>query len=143
VNSRAAALRGRDISVGDRIPTLQVDVSASRIIATALASRDFMAIHHDVAHAARQGLPDIILNVIATGGFLERLVEEWAGPEVMLTSIKFRIGESVVPGDSARFDAEVTGKDVCGVECQVQLVINVSTEKGTHAVGTMKFTVPN
>ena len=39
------------ISVGDVLPALMIDMSATRIVAGAIASRDFMPVHHDRAYA--------------------------------------------------------------------------------------------
>jgi len=135
-------LRGSDISQGEKIPTFELEVSATTIVATAVASRDFMAIHHNVELASSQGLPDIILNILSTSGFLERMMERWAGPEAILKNVKFRLGVPVVPGQRVRFDAEVTAKENSGEECLVELAINVSNEMGNHALGTMKVAVP-
>jgi len=37
--------------VGDELPPLELEMSATRIVAGALATRDFMPVHHDRAYA--------------------------------------------------------------------------------------------
>ena len=37
-----------EVSVGDTLPELSIPLSATRIIATAIASRDYQDVHHDL-----------------------------------------------------------------------------------------------
>ena len=45
------------LQVGDALPPLDVPLTASVIVAGAIASRDFMPVHHDRAYANEQGEP--------------------------------------------------------------------------------------
>ena len=47
-----------EIVVGDELPPFELAVSATVIVAGAIASRDFMPAHHDAAFAKAQGAPD-------------------------------------------------------------------------------------
>ena len=36
------------VSVGDQLPHLEIDVTTTMIVATAIASRDYQDVHHDI-----------------------------------------------------------------------------------------------
>ena len=82
----------QSIRVGDELPVFDLPVTASVIVAGALASRDFMPVHHDRAFAIAQGAPDIFMNILTTNGYVSRYITDWAGPEAMLQKISIRLG---------------------------------------------------
>ena len=67
------SLRFQDVSVGDELPQLDVPLTAAIITGGALASRDFTPVHHDKSVARAQGLPDVIMNILTTNGYVGRL----------------------------------------------------------------------
>ena len=79
----SGSLRGDDIAVGDELPRFDLPVTATLIVAGAIASRDFMPVHHDRDFAVAQHAPDIFMNILTTNGYVSRFVTDWAGPEAM------------------------------------------------------------
>ena len=67
-------------TVGDSLPELVVPITPTRIVAGAIASRDYQDVHHDVPAAREQGSPDIFMNILTTNGYVGRYVTDWAGP---------------------------------------------------------------
>ncbi|MGO9506836.1 MAG: acyl dehydratase, partial [Mycobacterium sp.] len=45
--SRTTTLKWADINVGDEVTPLHVAITTTMIVAGAIASRDFMPVHHD------------------------------------------------------------------------------------------------
>ena len=45
-------------------------MTATLIAAGAIATRDFMPVHHDRDYAGRQGAPDIFMNILSDTGLL-------------------------------------------------------------------------
>ncbi len=80
------------------------------IVAGAIASRDFMPVHHDREFAKKQGSPNIFMNILTTNGLCTRFLTDWAGPEAMVTKLSIRFGVPAFPGDPLRFTGSVTGK---------------------------------
>ncbi len=100
------------ISVGDELPTLNVDVTPTTVVLGALASRDWRPMHHDYKFATeRNGVADIFLNTPNQAAWFERYVTDWTGPRGRLGRMKFRMKSSVFPGDSMSFTATVTAVD--------------------------------
>ena len=56
------------IRVGDAVTPMTIDVTATVVVAGAIASRDFMPVHHDRDYAQAQGAPDLFMNILTTTG---------------------------------------------------------------------------
>ncbi|HEY1487799.1 MAG TPA: MaoC family dehydratase N-terminal domain-containing protein, partial [Micromonosporaceae bacterium] len=59
---------------GEELPWFDLDVTATVIVAGAIASRDFMPVHHDRDYAQGQGAPDIFMNILTSTGYVSRYV---------------------------------------------------------------------
>jgi hypothetical protein len=87
--------------VGDRIPELRYDVSATTIVLGALAARDWRPMHHDHDFAVnRNGTRDIFMNTPNQAAWFERYLTDWTGPKGRPGRMKFRMKGSVFPGDT-------------------------------------------
>ena len=72
-------------------------------VAVAIASRDFMPVHHDRDYAKKQGSPDLFMNILTTNGLVEKFVVDWAGPDTELKGIAIRLGAPAHPYDTLTF----------------------------------------
>ena len=77
----ATGLRYDDVDVGDELPPVDIELTRSLIVATAIASRDYQDVHHDPGLAQMRGSKDIFMNILSTNGFVGRFVTDWAGPD--------------------------------------------------------------
>ena len=75
-----------------------IDVTATVVVAGAIATRDFMPVHHDRDYAQAQGAPDIFMNILSDTGYCSRFLTDWAGPEAMVRKLAIRLGVPVHPG---------------------------------------------
>jgi hypothetical protein len=141
------------ISVGDTVPPLDVPLTATVIVAGAIASRDFMPVHHSTAYAKKQGAPDIFMNILTTNGYVARFVTDWAGPEARLTNISIRLGAPAIPNTTLRFTGEVVRTETVDAtdagadgeqiaEGEVEVALRGVTELGEHVSGTVRFRLP-
>ena len=132
------SLAYEDVSVGDQLPTLNVPLTRTLITAAAIASRDYQDVHHDPGLAVERGSPDTFMNILTTNGFVGRFVTDWAGPDALLRSVKFRLGSPNYPGDTMVMTGEVLTKDNGIVEVSVK----GSNNLGDHVVGTVRLELP-
>ncbi len=130
------------IAEGEEIPAFELNVTATRIVAGAIASQDFMPVHHDHAYAVSQGAPDIFMNILTTNGYVARFVTDWAGPEAMVRKIAIRLGVPAVPGQTLRFTGQVSSTHEEAWEGVVELAVRASNDLGDHASGTVVLTLP-
>ena len=127
---------------GERLPDFTLPVTTTRIVAGALASRDFMPVHHDRDYARKQGAPDVFMNILTTNGYVARYVTDWAGSEARLLGIQIRLGGPATPGTTLRFSGEVVRETQEGDERVLQIALKAVNELGMHASGTVDLTLP-
>lgn len=117
------------VAQGDTLPTLTHEVTATSVILGALASRDWRPMHHDRDFAQqRNGTRDIFMNTPNQAAWLERFITDWAGPKARIGRYKFRMGDSICPGDTMVFSGTVQSVEAdeqgCGwVGLSIQLSV--------------------
>ena len=134
------SLRFDAVQVGDRLPELAIDLSASLIVGGALASRDFTPVHHDRAAAQAQGMSDVFMNILTTNGLVGRFVTDWAGIDARIQGIAIQLGTPNLPGDRMTLSGTVKALD----ESQglVEVEIAGKNSWGNHVTGTVTVALP-
>jgi acyl dehydratase len=135
--ARTTTLDWRDINVGDEVTPMDVPVTATVIVAGAIASRDFMPVHHDPEFAKKQGSPNMFMNILTSNGLCVRFLTDWAGPEAMVKKLAIRLGVPSFPNDPLRFTGSVTGKSE-GSEGEglLEVTFKGSNSLGDHVTGS-------
>ena len=135
--SARTTLDWNTIRVGDPITPMRIDVTATVVVAGAIASRDFMPVHHDRDYANKQGSPNLFMNILTTNGYCVRFLTDWAGPEAMVKKLSIRLGVPCFPDDPLRFTGSVTGKtEGSDGENFVEVTFKASNSLGDHVSGT-------
>ena len=135
--NRTTTLKWSDINVGDEVRPLEIPITTTMIVAGAIASRDFMPVHHDVEYAKKQGSPNLFMNILTTNGYCVRFLTDWAGPEAMVKNLSIRLGVPCFPDDPLRFTGSVTDKtEGTGGENFVEVTFRGSNSLGDHVSGT-------
>jgi hypothetical protein len=134
----SATLHAGRVSVGDELPALEIPVTATSIIAGAIASRDYQDVHHDALLARERGAKDIFMNILTTNGLVGRFVTDWAGPEALLRGVSIRLGVPNYPGDVMR----LTGRVAAVEGGEVTVEIRGANGLGDHVTGTVKLVLP-
>jgi hypothetical protein len=134
----AAGLRYDDVQVGDELPPLDIPLTRSVIVATAIASRDYQDVHHDPGLAQMRGSKDIFMNIFSTNGFVGRFVTDWAGPNAVLKKVAIRLGAPNYPGDTMLMSGQVTKKE----DGVVEVAVRGANSLGDHVSGTVALTLP-
>jgi acyl dehydratase len=130
------------LRVGDELTPLVIDVTATVIAAGAIATRDFMPVHHDRDYANAQGAPDIFMNILSSNAYCSRFLTDWAGPETMVRRLGIRLGVPVFPGSTLTFTGTVTGLSRAGDEGTVDVEFRATNDLGDHLTGTAVLTLP-
>jgi acyl dehydratase len=130
------------IRIGDELPRLELAVTATVIVAGAIATRDFMPVHHDRAYANAQGAPDVFMNILSDTGYCTRFLTDWAGPEAMLKRLAIRLGAPAFPGSTLTYAGTVTGKSEAAGEGLVEVAFRATNELGDHVSGTAVLGLP-
>ncbi|MEE2703508.1 MAG: MaoC family dehydratase [Myxococcota bacterium] len=131
-----------EIEVGEKLPELVIDLTPTRIISTAIASRDYQDVHHDRDLAQKKGSKDIFMNILSTNGFVGRFVTEWTGPGALLERVAIRLGAPNYPYDSMRMTGVVESKEVAGDRGRVEISVRGQNGLGDHVKGTVRLSLP-
>ena len=141
----AAAAEGRDgdgIAVGHELTPMEIDVTATVIVAGAIATRDFMPVHHDRDYANSQGSPNIFMNIMTDNGYCSRFLTDWAGPEAMVRKIAIRLGVPAYAGSVLEYAGTVTGTSQLDAEGLVEVEFRATNDDGEHLSGTAVIGLP-
>jgi acyl dehydratase len=140
--SERAGVTFPELAVGDHVTPLVVDVDATRIVAGAIATRDFMPAHHDRDFANAQGAPDIFMNILSDTAYCSRFLTDWAGPDAMVSKLAIRLGVPVFPGHALTFTGSVTALRAEGDEGVVEIAFTAAGDLGDHVAGTAELRLP-
>jgi acyl dehydratase len=130
------------IAVGDVLPALEIPMTATLIAAGAIATRDFMPVHHDRDYAAVQGAPDIFMNILSDTGYCSRFLTDWAGPDAMVKRLSIRLGVPVFPGHTLTYTGSVLAVGVASGERVIEVEFRAVGDLGDHVTGTATLTLP-
>lgn len=129
-----------DVTVGEQLATLVVELTRTLIMAGAVASRDYQEVHHDSELARERGSKDIIMNILTTNGFVGRFVTDWAGPDAIIRSVKVRLGAPNYPGDTMTMTGAVTELRAEGNIAVI--AVRGANSLGDHVNATVEVTLP-
>ena len=132
------------VRVGDALPELTHDVTATTVVLGALASRDWRPMHHDYRFATeRNGTRDIFLNTPNQLAWIERAITDWTGPKGRPGRISFRMHDPVFPGDRMTIAARVTATPIDETGCGwAELDLAVRGGDRTCTTGTARVALP-
>ena len=139
--SEFKTLTRADVSVGDKLPAADIDITTGLVVCGALATRDFEPVHHSKAAAQAVGLPDVFMNILTSQSLMTRFATDWSGPEAVVKSVDLRLGAPNIPGMLMTVSGEVTAldKDSGLVDLAVTGENNIW---GMHMQGTVQLTLP-
>ena len=144
--ARSTTLLFEDVTVGDALPELDVPLTRTLIVSTAIASRDYQDVHHDSVLAVERGSKDIFMNILSTNGLVGRYVTDWTGPGAVLTDVRIRLGAPNYPEDTMTLTGSVTAKDEA-VDADgkggVEVALRGANGLGDHVTGTVRLLLPS
>ena len=130
------------LQVGDELPAMVINVTPTRVVAGAIASRDFMPVHHDRDFANQQGAPDIFMNILSDTGYCSRFLTDWAGPNAMITRLAIRLGVPVFPSHTLTYTGSITALRRDGDDGIVEVEFTAIDDLGEHVSGTATLSLP-
>lgn len=114
---------------GTALPSIAVPITATTIVAGALATDDFAPIHHDLRAARAAGFDDIFLNILTTCGLVTRYLTQCAPPGSRVRRVEFRLGVPTYPGDTLTLTGHAADP----------LTFRAANARGVHAAGTATY----
>ncbi len=127
------------IVAGQALPELAIPITASAIVAGAIATNDFQNVHHDKAAALSTGVPDIFMNILTTNGLVQRYVSDWSGPAARIASVEIKLGAPNFVGDTMTLTGEVATADAQ----RVAVAVRGRNSIGDHVIATVTLDFGN
>ena len=127
---------------GEELPPFDLDVTATVVVAGAIASRDFMPVHHDRDYAVAQGAPDIFMNILTSNGYVSRYVTDWSGGDSRVRRISTRLGGPAIPGKPLRFRGQVASESIEADERLIEVSLRADNDLGSHLTATVEVSLP-
>jgi len=137
-------LTADQVKAGDALPELSKDVSPVTVVLGAMASRDWRPQHHDYKFATENnGVRDIFMNTPNLAAWFERYVTDWTGPYGRMGWIRFRMKDSVFPGETMVFNGTVKGVDTDDVGCAwAEVELELVSGGRTTTLCTARVAIP-
>jgi len=126
------------IAVGEELPPLELDITPTFVVSTAIATRDFQDVHHDRDLAVARGSKDIFLNILTDTGLVQRFVTDWAGPAALVRNISIRLGVPCYAYEKLTFTGRVAARE----DSEYVIEVVASNSLGDHLTGTVRIEVP-
>jgi len=130
------------LAQGTRLPELRIPITHKLIVAGAIATQDFIPVHHNLSAARAAGMPDIFMNILTTSGLSARFLSDWAGPGSCLRAIKFDLMAPNTPGDVMVMTGEVLDFSNALPDTLVTVVFRGENSLGLHVSGTATLSLP-
>lgn len=129
-----------DVTLGEKLPEKQIPITVTLVAGGAIATRDYVPVHHDVEAARAQGAPNVFMNILTTSALVQGFIEQWSGPQACFSDLKIKLGAPNFPGDSMTFSGEVSERD----EAAKRVVVSLKgrNSMGNHVTGTVTVALP-
>jgi hydroxyacyl-ACP dehydratase HTD2-like protein with hotdog domain len=100
-----------DVSVGERLPALNVTVDETQLFFFSAATYNGHRIHYDKQWAQTvEGYDDVLVQGPLQAALLARAIGDWIGGRGRLVSFSVQNRATAHPGELLTFGGEVTGK---------------------------------
>ncbi|MDX2381492.1 MAG: OB-fold domain-containing protein [Acidimicrobiia bacterium] len=138
--SPRAASAPEHVAIGDRLPLCPIPIDTLLVVSTAIATRDYQEVHHDVTVAQSRGSIDIFMNILTTSGLVQRWIGDWAGDGVVFKNLKIGLGVPNHPGDIMTMSGAVSAIADDGT---ITIGYIGRNALGAHVTGTADIALPD
>ena len=130
-----------EVSAGDKLEPVDIDIHTGLIVGGAIATRDYQSVHHNKADAQAAGMPDVFMNILTSQALMTRFATDWSGPEAVVKSLDIKLGAPNVPGMVMKVTGSVTAKDDANGVIDIA-VMGENNIWGMHMAGTVQLALP-
>lgn len=129
-------LNWQQLEEGQALPELILPITHKLIVAGAVATQDFIDVHHNAPAAKAAAMPDIFMNILTTSGLCARYLSDWAGPGSRLRRLSFKLMAPNVPGDTMIMQGRVTKLEDTDGEHRIGVEFAGRNSRGFHVTGS-------
>lgn len=130
------------LAMGDKLPELTIEITHRLIVGGAIATQDFIPVHHNVPAAKAAGMPDIFMNILTTSGLSARYLSDYAGSSSRLKQLQFNLMAPNLPGDTMVMEGELTEINPTATGTEIHIVFGGKNRIGYHTKGSAVLALP-
>lgn len=134
-------VRFGDLREGQALPELVIPITHRLVVGGALATQDFVDVHHNAPAARAAGMPDIFMNILTTSGLCARYLSDWAGPASRLRKLAFKLMAPNTPGDTMVMQGRIQTLDDSADPPLVGVEFAGRNGRGFHVTGQAELAV--
>ena len=138
---RSGDLQFADLSVDQALPELAIPITHKLIVGGAIATQDFIDVHHNAPAARAAAMPDIFMNILTTCGLCARYLSDWAGPASRLQKLKLKLLAPNLPGDTMIMQGRVVDLGTSDEGQRVSVEFAGRNGLGFHVTGAATLRV--
>ncbi len=131
------------LEAGTALPSISIPITHKLIVAGAIASQDFIPVHHNVEAAKKAAMPDIFMNILTSCGLTARYISDWAGPSSRLKRLQFNLMTPNFPGDNMLMQGSVTKINQQTDGADINIEFNGNNSLGPHVIGSATVAINN
>ncbi|MEE4659679.1 MAG: MaoC family dehydratase N-terminal domain-containing protein [Halieaceae bacterium] len=124
---------------GMSLPELVIPVTHRLIVGGAIATQDYVPVHHNLPAARAAGMPDIFMNILTTCGLSARYLGDWAGPASRLRRLTFKLMTPNHPGDVMSFQGRLKQLEEDQEATLATVEFAGSNARGPHVMGSAQL----
>lgn len=135
-------LSSEQLTIGQALPEQVIPITHRLIVGGAIATQDFVDVHHNVPVAQAAAMPDIFMNILTTCGLCGRYLGAWAGIDSRLKKLQFNLMAPNLPGDTMTLQGQVTTIDADKTGALVNVAFSGNNSRGMHVSGKATVELP-
>ena len=124
------------LAIGSPLPELRIPITHKLVVGGALATQDFIPVHHSVPAAQAAGMPDIFMNILTSCGLAARYLSDCAGPASRLQRLQLSLQAPNMPGDVMTLSGQVSDIQERDSTRHLTLDFSGSNGIGLHLAGS-------
>ena len=128
---------------GPALAEWQLPITHRLIVGGALATQDFIPVHHNAPAARAAGMPDIFMNILTTSGLVCTYLNACAGEGGFIRSLKFSLMAPNVPGDVMTLQGQIQELTKADGVTEANIVFAGKNGLGMHTQGSALIEISN
>ena len=143
LDSSTLALDWRCVEPGQALAEWQLPITHRLIVGGALATQDFIPVHHNAPAARAAGMPDIFMNILTTSGLVCTYLNACAGDSAFISTLKFSLMAPNVPGDVMTLQGQIQDLTKVDGTTEASIVFAGKNGLGMHTQGSALIKISN
>jgi acyl dehydratase len=143
MSATSAHARFPAILAGERLPSLEIDVTLTSLVMYAAATWDFHRYHYDAQYVHERGFAGPFVDGQMFGAVIARELMQWGGRDAFLRRLRYRVSAMAFVGDRLTYSGEVTRTEIDSgralAVCRIDIVKSDGTKVVSAAEGTLDF----